>query len=29
MERIHGTLNAIGFGVLGLVGWTQFRVKGA
>jgi hypothetical protein len=24
MERIHGTLNAAGFGVLGLLGWTRF-----
>lgn len=23
MERIHGTLNAIGFGCLGLIGWTR------
>jgi hypothetical protein len=26
MERIHGTLNAIGFGVVGLVGWTRIHV---
>jgi hypothetical protein len=25
MERIHGTLNAIGFGVAGLIGWTRIR----
>jgi hypothetical protein len=25
MERIHGTLNAIGFGVIGLAGWTRIR----
>jgi hypothetical protein len=25
MERIHGTLNAFGFGALGLVGWTRIR----
>ncbi len=25
MERIHGTLNAIGFGICGLVGWMNTR----
>lgn len=23
MERIHGTLNAVGFGVCGLIGWLN------
>jgi hypothetical protein len=25
MERIHGILNAVGFGVVGLTGWTRIR----
>jgi YndJ-like protein len=25
MERVHGTLNAIGFGVCGLIGWMNVR----
>jgi hypothetical protein len=28
MERIHGTLNAIGFGCLGLIGWTKIHALG-
>jgi hypothetical protein len=28
MERIHGTLNAIGFGALGLIGWTSIHPIG-
>jgi YndJ-like protein len=27
MERIHGVLNSIGFGVIGLLGWLKFRSK--
>jgi hypothetical protein len=23
MERFHGTLNAVGFGICGLIGWTN------
>jgi hypothetical protein len=25
MERVHGTLNAIGFGICGLIGWMNAR----
>jgi hypothetical protein len=25
MERVHGTLNAIGFGICGLIGWINMR----
>ncbi len=28
MERIHGTLNAIGFGCFGLIGWTKIHALG-
>jgi hypothetical protein len=27
MERIHGVLNAVGFGGLGLLGWTKFNPR--
>jgi hypothetical protein len=27
MERIHGVLNSIGFGAIGLLGWLRFRTK--
>jgi len=27
MERIHGVLNSIGFGVVGLLGWIRFRSR--
>jgi hypothetical protein len=26
-ERIHGVLNSIGFGVIGLLGWIRFRLR--
>jgi hypothetical protein len=29
MERIHGVLNSIGFGVIGLLGWITFRTRNA
>ena len=27
MERIHGVLNSIGFGAIGLLGWLKFRTQ--
>jgi len=29
MERIHGVLNSIGFGVIGLLGWIRFSARNA
>jgi len=29
MERVHGTLNAIGFGICGLIGWTHTSRRSA
>jgi hypothetical protein len=29
MERIHGVLNSIGFGAIGLLGWIKLRARPA
>jgi hypothetical protein len=29
MERVHGTLNAIGFGICGLIGWMHTSRRSA